>query len=87
MGDSECERLALLAVMRSKPRSQLDTCRTKIVKFDHKPSTKKFLRQLRQVTSGLQQLIEHEGDRDLKLDLLWLRVQDHQVGGEWNTAP
>ena len=86
VGDSECKCLALLEVMRSRPTSQLETCRTKIVKFDHKHSTKRFLRQLRQVTSGLQQLIEHEGDLDLKLDPRWLRVQDHQMGGEWNTT-
>ena len=37
ISDSECERWALLAAMRSRPTSQLDTCRTKIMKFQRKP--------------------------------------------------
>ena len=46
--------------------SQLDTCRTKIVKFQRKPSTSDLQRQLRQVTSE-PQVLEHEGDLDVKL--------------------
>ena len=80
MCDSECERLALLAAMRSRPTSQLDTFWTKIVNFQRRLSAKGLERQHRQVTSELQQLIEHEEDRSA-FGPPWLRAQGRQVGG------
>ena len=68
IGDSEFEREALLAAMRSRPESQLHTCRTKIVKFRREPSASGLERQVRQVTSEPQQFTEHDGGVDLKLD-------------------
>ena len=40
--DSECERWALLATMCSRPTSQFDTCRTKIVRFQRERSAGDF---------------------------------------------
>ena len=53
-------RWVLLAAMRSRPTSQLDTCRTKIVKFKRKRSAKDLDRQIRQVTSELHQRSRRE---------------------------
>ena len=61
--DSECDRWALLATMCSRLTSQLDTCRTKIViKFKRERSANDIVRQLRLVTSELQQLTQNEGE-------------------------
>ena len=62
------ESQALLQAVRSRPESQLHTRRTKIVKFQRKPSANGLERQLRQVTFELQQFMEHDGGVDLKLD-------------------
>jgi len=68
VGDAAYEREALLAVMGSGPMNKLGLCRAKVVKFDDQPSTRRLSKQLRLVSLGLGQLVQHEGDLDLKLD-------------------
>jgi len=68
VGDADYEREALLQVMASRPLSKFGACRAKAVKFDERPSTERLLRQLRLLTLGLGQVVEHDDSLDVQLD-------------------
>ncbi|KAA6357120.1 MAG: hypothetical protein EZS28_047353, partial [Streblomastix strix] len=78
-GDSECERNALLSIVKlCSP-----TARLKSIKFVERPSTEQLLRQLEMIQNNFRFIVMHEGSLDLML-----QISTMQAGaGNTNAGP